>query len=86
MTERTVTICGKTWTVRRYRKPWHPDRLGECFGPPRREIRVLETGNRQTDRDTMRHELAHAVEYEHGRSIPHKMVSDLAAAMEWATR
>ena len=86
MTQKAVTICGKTWTVKRYHRAWNPDTVGECFGPPLREIRVLQTGDHQADRDTLRHELTHAVEYEHGRSIPHRMVADLAAAMEWATR
>jgi len=86
VTQKAVTICGQTWTIKRYRRAWHPDKLGECYGPPRREIRVLTTGNRQTDRDTLYHELIHAVEDEHRAGIPHGLVADLAATMEWATR
>ena len=80
MKVRTVDICGKLWRLRWYRRPWAKDEAGACYGPPRREIRILETGDRKADRDTLIHEVLHAVEYEH-KSIPHGVIHDMASVL-----
>jgi len=80
MRTREITICDQAWTLKYYKRAWAKDRVGECFPPPRREIRVLESGDRKAVRDTLFHELIHATEYEY-QSIPHGLVADMAAAL-----
>jgi hypothetical protein len=78
---RRVTVCGKPWTIVSARQTDEDQVLGECLSPPRRLIRIFLTGDRATDRDTLIHELIHAVEYERRMDIGHGMVRAIAAAV-----
>ena len=80
MRVKQIEICGQTWTLKYYKRTWARDEAGVCYGPPRREIRVLEGKDRKAVKDTLFHELLHAVEYEH-KAIPHGLIADMAAAL-----
>ena len=80
MRVKPVTICDHVWTLKYYKRAWAKDRIGECIGPPKREIRILETRDRKSVRDTLFHELLHATEYEY-RAVPHGLIADMAAAL-----
>lgn len=81
---RRITVCGHPWTVVSARQTATDRVLGECLGPPRRMIRVRLTGDRLTDRDTLIHELIHAVEYERGVDIGHGQVRAIAETLAGA--
>jgi len=63
-----------------YKRAWAKDEMGRCYPPPQREIRVLDRGDKKTIRDTLFHELLHAVEYEY-KAVPHGLVADMATAL-----
>ena len=80
MRTRTVEICGQTWTLKYYKRAWEKDCVGKCYPPPWRQIRVLESQDKKLVRDTLFHELLHAVEFEY-KAVPHGLIADMAAAL-----
>ena len=62
-----LRIGGRTWDIQHH----HPDRMGDCMGLCRYAEGVIEIRMGQADfelRDTMLHEVLHAVLYHQGRS------------------
>jgi len=74
-----VTIGGHVWTIRCHWEPWDRKEVGRCLGPPERKIDVLSSiDNAVANRDTLYHELLHALEYELRVKVPHNYISKAA--------
>jgi len=81
MRSRRITVCGHEWTLREHAKRWDAGLDGECSGPPLREIRIYRSGDREADRETLYHELVHAVEMELGAPLKHRTVREIACVL-----